>query len=71
MKASPSKPLPAEPRAARSGKRYWFQITGLPGWKRVQLDMPAFGNANCSPPTESLSSDAKTVSAYNNQKDKS
>jgi hypothetical protein len=34
----------------RSGKRHWFQITGLPGWKRAQLGIPAFGKANCFPP---------------------
>jgi hypothetical protein len=58
-------------RAGRSGKRHWFQITGLPGWKRAQLGMPAFGNADCSPPPESPDSDAKTASEHDNQEDKS
>jgi len=49
MKASLSKPLPARTRAGRSGKRHWFRITGLPGWKRAQLGMPAFGEAECVP----------------------
>jgi hypothetical protein len=55
MNASPSKPLPAGTRAGRSGKRHWFQITGLPGWKRAQLGLPAFGDANCTPPPKSRS----------------
>jgi len=70
MKASPSKPLPARTHAGRSGKRHWFQITGLPGWKRAQLGMPAFGNADCSPPLESTGSEAKTASEHDNQEDK-
>jgi len=41
--------LPAGNRAGRSGKRHWFQITGLPGWRRAQLGLPAFGKADCSP----------------------
>ncbi len=28
--------------------RHWFRITGLPGWKRAQLGMPAFGQAHCA-----------------------
>jgi hypothetical protein len=55
MKTSPSKPLPAGKLAGRSGKRHWFQITGLPGWKRAQLGVPAFGDANCTPPPKSRS----------------
>lgn len=54
MKAPPSKRLPLRRRAGRSGKRHWFRITGLPGWKRAQLGMPAFGEAECAshlPPT--------------------
>jgi hypothetical protein len=70
MKDSPSNPLPAGGRAGRSGKRHWFQITGLPGWKRAQLGMPAFGNADCSPPPESAGPDPKTTSGYEKQKDK-
>jgi len=31
----------------RTGQRHWFRITGLPGWKRAQLMMPAFGDENC------------------------
>jgi hypothetical protein len=71
MKTSPSKPLPAGMRAGRTGKRHWFLITGLPGWKRAQLGMPAFGNADCSPPVESMGSDAKTASEHDKQVDKS
>lgn len=33
----------------RTGPRHWFRITGLPGWKRVQLGMSAFGDARCCP----------------------
>ena len=33
----------------RSGERHWFRITGLPGWKRAQLGLPAFGAATCVP----------------------
>ncbi len=32
----------------RSGHRHWFRLTGLPGWKRALLGMPAFGRADCS-----------------------
>jgi hypothetical protein len=70
MKASPSKPLLAGTRVGRSGKRHWFQITGLPGWKRAQLGLPAFGNADCSPPSELSRTDAKTASEHDNQEDK-
>ena len=45
-----SDPTPSPKRAGRSGKRHWQQITGLPGWKRTQLGLPAFGNADCTPP---------------------
>jgi hypothetical protein len=71
MKTSPSKPLPAGTRAGRSGKRHWFLITGLPGWKRAQLGMPAFGNADCSPPPELPRTHAKTASEHDKQVDKS
>jgi hypothetical protein len=30
-----------------TGGRHWRHITGLPGWKRSQLDMPAFGEGDC------------------------
>jgi hypothetical protein len=53
---APSNSLPPRKRAGRSGKRHWFQITGLPGWKRAQLGIPAFGNARCTPPVESATS---------------
>ena len=33
----------------RTGQQHWFRITGLRGWKRAQLDMPAFGDAKCVP----------------------
>ncbi|HHY87058.1 MAG TPA: hypothetical protein GYA07_16215 [Verrucomicrobia bacterium] len=36
-------------RQIASGQRHWFRITGLPGWKRAQLGMPAFGNSHCIP----------------------
>lgn len=29
-------------------KRHWHRITGLPGWKRAQLGLPAFGDADCT-----------------------
>jgi hypothetical protein len=58
-------------RADRSGKHHWFQITGLPGWKRAQLGMPAFGNADCSPPPELPRTHAKTASEHDKQVDKS
>jgi len=70
MKDSASNPLPAGARTGRSGKRHWFQITGLPGWKRAQMGMPAFGNANCSPPPESPDADPKTISGNENHKGK-
>jgi hypothetical protein len=35
-------------REGRSGRRHWFRVTGLPGWKRAQLGMPAFGEADCT-----------------------
>jgi hypothetical protein len=41
---------PRRKYAGRSGKRHWLKITGLPGWKRAQLGVPAFGDADCSPP---------------------
>lgn len=34
-------------RTRRSGQRYWFRITGLPGWRRAQLGLPGFGNPHC------------------------
>jgi hypothetical protein len=34
----------------RSGQRHWYRITGLPGWKRKQLRMPAFGEGGCASP---------------------
>lgn len=27
--------------------RHWYRTTGLPGWKRAQLGMPAFGDPHC------------------------
>lgn len=52
--ASQSKQIPATLDARpqvrlEQGARYWFHITGLPGWKRAQLGIPAFGTANCVP----------------------
>jgi hypothetical protein len=70
MKTSPSKPSLAETPAGRSAKRHWFQITGLPGWKRAQLGVPAFGEADCSPPPELPRTGAKTVLARDDRKDK-
>ncbi len=32
----------------RGNPRHWFRITGLPGWKRAQLGLPAFGQADCT-----------------------
>jgi hypothetical protein len=55
MTGSPSNHLPAQKRKVRSGKRHWFRITGLPGWKRAQLGLPAFGDANSTPPPKSQS----------------
>jgi hypothetical protein len=57
-------------RADRSGKHHWFQITGFPGWKRAQLGVPAFGNADCSPSPELPRTDAKTASEHDDQEDK-
>jgi hypothetical protein len=37
-------------REGRSGRRHWFRVTGLPGWRRAQLGVPAFGEAECAPP---------------------
>ncbi len=28
--------------------RHWYRTTGLPGWKRAQLGMPAFGDTHCA-----------------------
>jgi hypothetical protein len=67
MNDTASNPLPAASRTGRSGKRHWFQITGLPGWKRAQMGMPAFGNANCSTTPESLAADPKATSGNDNQ----
>jgi hypothetical protein len=68
---TPSKPLPMGTRPGRSGKRHWFQITGLPGWKRAQLGLPAFGKADCSPPPKPRGSDVKTALAHDHQNGKS
>lgn len=27
----------------------WYKITGMPGWKRKQLGLPAFGSLSCVP----------------------
>lgn len=35
---------------ASSGGQYWLHITGLPGWKRRQIGLPAFRQARCTPP---------------------
>ena len=35
-------------RCGRSGLRHWFRTTGLPGWKRAELGMPAFGDSQCA-----------------------
>lgn len=32
----------------RGHQRHWFRITGLPGWKRAQLGLPAFRHADCT-----------------------
>ena len=40
---------PRRADGGRSGQRYWYRITGLPGWKRAELGMPAFGHAHCVP----------------------
>jgi hypothetical protein len=34
-------------KAKRSGARHWFKITGLCGWQRAQMGMPAFGRPDC------------------------
>jgi hypothetical protein len=39
----------AHERQARRGPRQWYRITGLPGWKRAQLGMPAYGDPHCVP----------------------
>jgi hypothetical protein len=36
-------------RGGRSGQRHWFRTTGLPGWKRAQLGLPAYGDPRCVP----------------------
>lgn len=33
--------------AGKTGQRYWYRITGLPGWRRAQLGLPGFGNPHC------------------------
>lgn len=34
----------------RSAKtQCWYKITGMPGWKRKQLGLPAFGSLSCVP----------------------
>jgi len=37
---------PDEGRAPEGPQR-WYRLTGLPGWKRAQLGMPAFGDPHC------------------------
>lgn len=32
-----------------AGTRCWFKITGMPGWKRKQLGLPAFSSLQCIP----------------------
>ncbi len=32
---------------ASKGPQRWYRLTGLPGWKRAQLGMPAFGDPHC------------------------
>jgi zinc/manganese transport system permease protein len=36
--------------AASSSAHHWRRITGLPGWKRRQIGLPAFRQARCTPP---------------------
>jgi hypothetical protein len=47
MKAESDQPERLGP--AGRGPRYWYRITGLPGWKRAELGMPAFSLAQCLP----------------------
>ncbi len=66
MKTPPSankQPTPPNtPRAATGDTpRYWLRITGLPGWRRQQLGVPAFGNANCTRHTATDAPLKKTV----------
>jgi predicted Fe-Mo cluster-binding NifX family protein len=35
-------------RSAAGGGRHWYRITGLPGWQRARLRIPAFGDAHCT-----------------------
>jgi hypothetical protein len=46
MKITPRKQPPSK-QTEHSGRRHWFRITGLPGWKRAQLGLPAFSQADC------------------------
>ena len=34
---------------APKGPQHWYRLTGLPGWRRAQLGMPAFGDQHCVP----------------------
>ena len=33
-------------RGGGRGRRNWFYATGIPGWQRAAMGMPAFGGAN-------------------------
>lgn len=35
--------------ASGAGTQCWYRITGLPGWKRRQMGLPAFGSLGCVP----------------------
>ncbi|HNQ89358.1 MAG TPA: iron chelate uptake ABC transporter family permease subunit [Verrucomicrobiota bacterium] len=46
-------PKPAEDRAPAGNDaahpRHWYRITGLRGWERAELGIPAFGEPHCVP----------------------
>lgn len=29
------------------GRRFWFRATGMPGWMRARLGLPAWGSGGC------------------------
>ncbi len=38
---------PSDTSDPPSGARHWLHITGLPGWRRARLGVPAFRHAKC------------------------
>ena len=37
-------------RGRRGGYRNWYRATGMPGWQRAQMGMPAWGGPGAAPP---------------------